>query len=244
MDKNTEGNRRGGFTLIEMLVVIAVIGILIALLFPALTLVRERAWETRGRDLCSQTAAAWSSLLTDNRRFPSKELISEYASDEKKVGGDLMFSMDTKMAGVLNWWKKEHELSGYDLKLYNKEHDSRDYGWSSINSWPKDTRFGRSSLQQKWGIVAPWAERHLGPAAERDAETDPLNSILKAATVRVILDMDGDNRIDLTDLKEELGLAALDSKGEPLVLRKSVVAWVYADYDEKGKGKSKVLTSW
>ena len=228
--------RQGGFTLIEMLVVIMIIGLLMALLFPALNLVKERAWETRGRDMCSQTADAWGSLLIDNRRFPSKELISSYASDAKDIGGDLMFSMNTQVAGILNWWKKEHELSSYDLTLYNKKHGSRNYGWSSINSWPADARFGRSSLQQKWGLVAPWAEHHLSQAAEGDAETEPLKSILEAATIRVILDMDGDNRIAIPG---SLGAAALDSEGKPLVLRKSVVAWVYGDKDT-----TRVLTSW
>ena len=60
--------RQGGFTLIEMLVVIMIIGLLMALLFPALNLVKERAWETRGRDMCSQTADAWGSLLIEDRK--------------------------------------------------------------------------------------------------------------------------------------------------------------------------------
>lgn len=236
MNKNTSKFTSGGFTLVEMLVVIIVIGILMALLFPTLTMVRERAWDASGRDLCYQTTAAWNSLLIDNRRFPSKELISSYASDAKDIGGDLMFSMNTQVAGLLNWWQKDHELKDYDLALYNKKHGNRNYEWSSINKWPADTRFARSSLQQKWGIVAPWAQRHLNDAAEDDVKTGPLKSILEAATVRVILDMDGDSRITIPD---SLGAAALDSEGKPLVLRERVVAWVYGDQEKK-----RVLTSW
>jgi prepilin-type N-terminal cleavage/methylation domain-containing protein len=61
--------RRRGFTIIEMLVVIAIIGLLIGLLMPALAAARERARRTKARAMCSQIETAWKAYLEDHRTF-------------------------------------------------------------------------------------------------------------------------------------------------------------------------------
>ncbi len=58
------------FTLIEMLVVIAIIGILMSLLIPALSGARHRARVTRARMEMNQIETAWISYRNDHRELP------------------------------------------------------------------------------------------------------------------------------------------------------------------------------
>jgi len=62
---------RKGFTLIEMLVVIAIIAILAGMLLPVLNQIRRYTKRTKAKEMIYQTKTAFKQYLVDYRKFPN-----------------------------------------------------------------------------------------------------------------------------------------------------------------------------
>ena len=216
---------RGGFTLIEVMVVIVVISILAGLLFPALKSVQKKTEDTRTKTLCQQTATAWNLSALEHRRFPSKEVLkwNNPKAEMHMTGGDQVWQMNNRAVSVLNWWKPRAPENDKDRSLFEKWLTSMDNGdkkfiyaevfggnedpWykKPSNSDLNDMLLERSPEQQQWGLICPWAIKLLKDIDWVNADnTERANvkQILDAATVRVILDQNGTGKVTLPD---ELG---------------------------------------
>jgi len=62
--------RKLSFTLMELLVVMAIISVLMGILLPVLSKVRDQAKREKARHSVVQVAAAWACYLGDYRHFP------------------------------------------------------------------------------------------------------------------------------------------------------------------------------
>lgn len=108
--------RSHAFTLMEMLVVMAVIGLLMGLLFPALMNARERAKITRARAEVNALQQAWQAYWNVYKTFPS---FSEMTPDAVlELGGGntngiafMEFDARHETEGFLDPWGVPYRIS-------------------------------------------------------------------------------------------------------------------------------------
>ena len=244
---------RAGFTLIELMTVICIIGILAGILIPILFRSKDRAHELAARDLCAQVAAAWTTLAQNNHRFPSDALIGKYGKSVSSSGGDLTFGMDPGVASVLNWWSAKVPVPEGDVKHFKPKYtlgarkgqeittfDGSDP--SLVQYWPADQLLERSLAMKCYGVYAPWAEREfkafmeslLSGGATADAESvQDLQRKWKDSLVHAVIDANADGKVTIPDaIADEAGLPP-DQRDLPM----TSAAWVHTR-------KGRLITSW
>lgn len=248
---------RSAFTLVELLVVVAVIGILVGIVSSFVGGLVERTRDSQARDLCSQVATSWTLVSIGEKRLPSVELI-EMTTDSTAIGGDRTVRMTPSAIVLLNDWYKTSPLPMADAGRFTvrvQKEDHLDYekaveffcaknGYVAENGKydAKQWRMEPETDQLRWGLFAPWVQRRIREAA---GDADPKSAEFEAeiwektakgdrewghGIVTVALDTDGDGQIAIP--------AGTIDNADDLVLRATAVAWVW---NEK---KSKTLRSW
>lgn len=230
--------KKSAFTLVELLVVIAVIGILAGLMVPLVQGMHKRALTTEAKELCTQVADAWALLPVDYGRFPLKELVATESrrgfatspgATSWEYQGDLAFAMSPGAGNVLNFWNPKSPLPLTDNKAYPQDLKKAKVNWTGseppdqdeVDKWKPDTRFERSTAQKRFGVF-PMGSR--GDDADGDRAVD--RPVANDCIVVVMIDADGDGVVRPKKywLPGESGVPSGD-EGETEEIRSRAVAW-------------------
>lgn len=133
----TNNSLRLGFTLVELLVVIAIIAVLVALLLPAVQSAREAARKTHCRNNLKQLSIALANFESAKRQFPPAE--DHGTINDPGYGGDNEYHCD--WVGQIGNWSNYilpqlEQQALYD-KLEFKIRPQTDHpGNIEVSQWP------------------------------------------------------------------------------------------------------------
>lgn len=224
---------RSGFTLMELLVVMSIIGILASLLYPAVNRARRRAKETEIQQMCVQMVDAWKAVQVEHLRFPYKDLIQDYTTKLEDIDGDLCFPMTPKAGSLLNWWNPQNPLPKYDKKNFDKYIKSLSkFNWDDPTTWPNDKVYERSGVQKQFGVVAPWLENKLNNEQAKTGTEIDVNQMMW-----VLIDANSDGMLTLPTNKGIPAEKTTDIDGNPIKLAGAAAAWLASE-------DGTVITSW
>jgi prepilin-type N-terminal cleavage/methylation domain-containing protein len=117
VSKNMGSIKRGdGFTLIELLVVIGIIGTLVALLIPAMALVKRRARVIEAKKDVNQIEAALNEYHATYRRWPSLVGAAIGDSPPIKIAGEVA---ELLISGTYDGVDNTRRFTFLDFKHFN-----------------------------------------------------------------------------------------------------------------------------
>jgi len=159
---------RAGFTLVEMLVVLGILGILMATLSSGYLYVQKMAWQAHAQELVSNAAAALTLYLQKESAWPS-----EITNSDGEFNEDV--------CRVL----QEHHLM--DITTYKRDGDNLKYDG---NGKPE---LNTDSLD-RFGLLDPWGRRIL----KRNPDLTSITDELRRHRIQFRIDADYDGTVDAT----------------------------------------------
>jgi prepilin-type N-terminal cleavage/methylation domain-containing protein len=165
---NTD-RRTKAFTLIELLTVIAIIGVLVALLFPAIKSALLRAETTKAQTAISGLSTAFRSYYTEYGKWP--------VADTIPANSNLTYTVDTNFVALLQGADNTASLTGGSSA---PPPPFSPVSTSILQRNPRRIRFlefKQADLDPKVGLLDPWKGAYYCRFDQSYANdvTDPFN---------------------------------------------------------------------
>ena len=168
--------RTGAFTLVELLVVVALIGVLTALLLPALASARESARRAQCASNLSQVAKGTFILANNNRgrfRLSHSGLLERDADRASYDAASFAFAGDHLSWMSVHLVRRYEKEAGMDLMSFTCPARVEDFVWPR---WEQDWRTGYFLMAGRMDGNFPYVEGHRFRAPVRPS--DPSRLIL------------------------------------------------------------------
>lgn len=178
MDRSTEmkAGRKGGFTLVEMLVVVAIIALLAAILVPSLGVAQKTARNRKADLECNSIKTAVDQFFAEFHYMPWK-----VSNDKDRVGDDKWATSAADQQGVIEMLQGENKL-----------------GKSYLDISSRGSGKGSSDESGKGVFLDPWGNVYrIGLDRNLDQQIDFNGKAYKARVLVYSLGPDGkDNTKD------------------------------------------------
>lgn len=182
MDRSRTGCRKQGFTLIELLVVIGIIGLLAAIIVPALNGALGTAKKTRAMQACKDIQGAGQRYFAEYNRMPVPkgtkhgDKDAKYAEDNAEVLDILILSDDLKESDIPVVNPRSIRFLDMDAKTLEAYNDDKNKGlldpWGGAYEIYLDMDFDDRIDLDDIDIRAKVGVRSAGPDGEWDTKDD------------------------------------------------------------------------
>ena len=196
------GRARGGFTLIELMVVIALIGILMSMLFPIIASIRRHQKKIDAKHLIQEVGLALANYRMDTNIFPWSATHVHLPIDRNDVALRLLpFNPKVNPGMVRGTGVRDYLPEIKDSWLRDYDHDAGGYA-EIVDTWGYSIKFRVNTRALDEAVV--WS---LGEP-DRDARDDASAAALEADRLTLYI---GDETADcLEDERAANGFADVD----------------------------------